>query len=98
MKIIAKTKDGFVLQADEHEVARLIGFYAAYDCRDKLVEGAEIEVNQMFMQLYKVKAIKSNVKEIITRANELVEAIRIKSPVTEPIVAAIESAEPKKAI
>jgi len=95
MTIIAKTNNGFVIQADEHEVARLAGYYSASDCRSRLVIGAEIKVNAMFEQLYKLRYIARNIKEIEAQATNLLDAIKIKDPIIAPIVAAIGSAAPK---
>lgn len=95
MKIIGQTKDGFILEAGENEVARLVGYYGQYDCRGKLVVGADIQVNAMFDQLYKIKSLKQTVKKLEEGASELLESIRTKNPVLEPVVAAIESTTPK---
>ena len=48
MKIIGKTDSGFIIEAEDREVARLAGYYSAGDCRSRLVVGAEIKVNAMF--------------------------------------------------
>lgn len=96
MKIIAHTENGMILQAEKQEVARLIGFHSAYRCEKQLAIGAEIQVNAMYDQLYKIRNLKHNIKLIEANAAELLESIRIKCPVIEPIVDAIEATAPKE--
>lgn len=97
MKIIGATPDGFIIQADEREVARLIGHYSQHDCRAKLKVGAEIKVNEMYDQLYKIKALRNTLKAIQEASNNLRECVESKSPVVNPIVDAIEAHTPKDA-
>lgn len=95
MIIIAKTNDGFVIQATEYEMARLLGYYSASDCRPKLVIGADIQVNAMYEQLYKIRQFGRTIKDIEEKAATLLEAIRIKSPIIAPVISAVEEATPK---
>lgn len=96
MKIIGTTERGFILEADEYEAANLVGFYSPSDCRAMLKVGAEIKVSEMFQQLYKIKDIRRNVKEIIENAKALTDCITTKMPVIEPVIAAVEAAQGKK--
>jgi hypothetical protein len=95
MTILATTNNGFLIQASEQEMARLAGYYSISDCRPKLVIGAEIQVNAMYDQLYKMRYVGRSIKEIEERANNLLETIKIKSPIIAPIISAIEEAAPK---
>lgn len=92
MKIIGETKHGYIVESSRDEIARLIGYYGSYSGTAACPKiGDEIQASEMFDQLYKVKGIKSSVKEIEKAAANLLEAIRIKNPVLEPIIAAIEA-------
>lgn len=55
MKIIGRTSDGFILQAEEDEVYKLIGFNSAYRGNEdgtKIKIGDDLQVAAMFDQLY----------------------------------------------
>jgi len=99
MKIIATTPGGFILQADEQEVYRLVGHYyrgnASREIQDNMKVGTEIKVSEMFDQLYKVREITSKTKQISKLAEELIEAVATRNPVIQPIVDAIITATPK---
>ena len=96
MKIIGTTEKGFILEADEYETARLVGYYSPSDCRSGLKVGAEIKVNAMFEQLYAIKQLRRNIKEIVDNAKALADSVVSKMPVIEPIIAAVEAATPKE--
>jgi len=68
MKIIGKTKEGFILEAKAREVARLTGYYSEYTDKLKLEPGKEIQVHEMYDQLYNLSHAK---KEIISVQNTL---------------------------
>jgi len=91
VKILGTTKDGFILEASEDEVAKLIGFYSAYNGTVRNLKiGDEIKVNQMFDQLYAVKNIQSAVKNLREGATELLRAIETKNPILQPVCSEIE--------
>lgn len=97
MKIIGETPSSFLCEISKTEAANLIGFHSEYageKARPKV--GWEFKINEMYQQLYRIKEIKSNVKAIVDAAGKLTEAVRVKLPVIEPIVAAIESSTPKE--
>ncbi len=97
MKIIGKTSSGFIIEAGENEVARLIGFYSSGRASETLLKiGADIQVNPMFDQLYKIKELKRNITEIEANAVKLLESIRTKNPLIMPIVEAVEKGMSKK--
>ena len=95
MKIIGTTDRGFILQADEYEVARLCGYYGPSDCRSRLVVGADVQVNAMFEQLYAIKNIQRNIKEIESNSADLLASIKTKMPIIQPVIDAIEKSTPK---
>jgi hypothetical protein len=97
MKIIATTPTGVIAELSKTELANLIGFYSEYSkCENFPQVGAEVKINEMFMQLYRIRGIRSSIKKLSEGANELLESIRVKDPVIQPIVAAIEAAAPKE--
>ena len=97
MKIIGETQNGFICELSKTEAANLIGFHSEYSCQKARPHvGWEIQINEMYKQLYQIKAINSHVKAISESAKELAEAVRVKSPVIEPIIAAIELSEGKE--
>lgn len=96
MKIIGETGGGYICEISRGEVANLIGYHSEYssdNARPKI--GAVITINEMYHQLYQVKDIKRQVAEIVKASSAIADAVRIKMPVIEAIVAAIEGAEPK---
>lgn len=69
MKVIGKTTDGFIIEASEREVSRLIGFYSGAETgHPKLVVGAEIKVSEMYDQLY---ALRNNRNTLAKEAEKL---------------------------
>jgi hypothetical protein len=57
MKVIATTKRGFLLDASDDEVAKLIGYYSAYTVKSKFSKsnvvnvGDEIQIAEMYKSL-----------------------------------------------
>lgn len=97
MKILGEGNGNFIIEASKDEVARLIGWYSAYSgeaARPKV--GTEIKVNEMYDQLSRIKDIKRNTKAIADAAQGLLDAVRVKSPIIEPVISAIETAAPKE--
>ncbi len=97
MKILGETPSSFLCEISRTEAANLIGFYSEYSgdkARPKV--GWEIQINAMYQQLYQIRAIKTHVKAISEAASALAESVRIKSPVIEPIIAAIDASTPKE--
>jgi hypothetical protein len=84
MKIIGNTKDGVIAQLTNSELANLIGYYSEYNIKVPPV-GSEVQVGEMFQQLYAIKNLKSHIKEIERSSAALLECIRTKNPVIEPI-------------
>ena len=97
MNIIGKTKDGYILQAESYEVARLAGYYSESSAsRSKRFEvGTTIDVNSMYLQLQKIKEIKPHVRSITAAAEDLLKAITYNYPVLEPVIEAVNESEPK---
>lgn len=95
MKIIGTTKDGFILEASENEVANLIGYYSRYDMREKETAppkpGDTIRIHEMYQRLYVLASrrgqIKTAQKMLLDAASEL--------ELVDPILAAGD--EPKAA-
>lgn len=103
MKIIGKTKEGFIIEAHANEVARLIGFYSqhsmtkTFDHRvDPLPVGAEININGMYEQLRKIESIRSLMRGISENAQGLLTALVNADPIIKPIVDAVTESKPKE--
>lgn len=77
MTIIGKTPSGFIIQATEKEIANLCGYYSATaDSKiGTLQAGAEIKVNEMFQQLYKLSFMKQEVMEVQNKLREYANAL-----------------------
>ncbi len=88
MKIIGKTKEGYILDASANEVANLIGYYGEYSLKQGNVSlgiGEEIKISQMYDQLYKlhvkhneIEAAKEKLSECIKYMNEVQPVIDVK--------------------
>lgn len=88
MKIIGKTKEGYILDASANEIANLIGYYGEYSLRQDNVSlgiGEEIRISQMYDQLYKlhvkhneIEAAKIKLEECIKYMNEVQPVIDVK--------------------
>lgn len=65
MKIIGKTQSGFILEADNMEVQRLIGYYSSSEsCSPVLHIGSELKVHDMYKILYELSNRKSELSKI----------------------------------
>lgn len=87
MKIIGKTKEGYILDASEDEIANLIGYYCKYslDKKVQLSIGDQINISQMYKQLYdlsrkheEIENAKEKLAECIKYMDEIEPVISIK--------------------
>ena len=87
MKIIGRTKEGYILDASADEIANLVGYYGKYSL-DKKVQlniGDEINISQMYKQLYnlsrkheEIESAKEKLAECIKYMDEIEPVIDIK--------------------
>ena len=81
MKILGKTKDGFIMEATKKEVANLIGFYSDYDSDLPRIEaGHVIKVAEMFTKLYNLAREKDTIKKAVTQVRGLCDLLEINDP------------------
>ena len=81
MKIIGKTKDGFILQAEKDEVYKLIGFDSEYsathlgrdDSRRELSLGEDVQVAAMYSQLYSLVHATNCIRSLQKEAQEMAD-------------------------
>ncbi len=84
MKIIANTVRGYILEATEDEIAKLVGYKGIYNVpsdkkSDLLKIGTVVEVDSMFDQLYTLehnKAELSKVSDKLRKYADNLEAVR----------------------
>ncbi len=84
MKIIGKTKDGFILQASETETYNLVGYYSRSDAggrRPYLETGDEIQINEMYHKLYDLKQHQNTLNQTATTLECVARLLREQNPV-----------------
>ena len=84
MKIIGKTKDGFILEASADEVANLTGAYSQFHDNPKPCVGGEIQVAPMFHQLYKLANHRRQVADVRDTLRNMADNL-------EPVETLVES-------
>ena len=83
MKIIGKTNGGWILTASRTEVANLVGYYSAYDDgATKLKSGDEINVADMYRQLYYL----ANHQEELSKLSQYLIEVANQLVLREPII------------
>lgn len=81
MKIIGKTEDGFILSAKGSEISKLISYDYTYDMYPKLQIGQEINVSEMYAQLYGLKQFDSDNKYAIAKLECMINSLRLTKPI-----------------
>ena len=84
MKIIAKTVQGFLLEATTLEIANLVGFYSDYENsfnRRGLDIGDEIKISEMFHQLYSLKKNLPLLSKTAAEFRNLADLLESKDPI-----------------
>ena len=89
MKIIGKRDNGFIVDIDANELAKLIGYHSSYEGNfySKVPIGAEIQIHEMFSQLYDMARAQ-------VRLLEAAKTLRAVADLTEMVIPII--AEPVK--
>jgi len=83
MKIIGRTKNGFIIEAIDNEVYNLIGYYSKYDNAPHLDVGDNINVNKMFSQLYNLKNTEKYLATVSKELRSIADYLVIVQPVTK---------------
>jgi len=84
MKVIGKTENGFILQADTDEVFNLVGHYSQYsDGRPKIEVGSMI-LDKMFNQLRHLSFHKKGIMEMQARLRAAATLLDEVDPIALP--------------
>jgi len=94
MKIIGKTANGYILDADGNEVANLLGFYSKYNMDDALRIGDRINVHSMYESL---TAIASKEKEM-AEARKILRTVADALQLVDPVIREVSAAASGKAV
>lgn len=92
MKIIGKTKSGFILEASRDEVENLMGFYSM---RTAIEVGDEIKVSEMFQQLYSLARKEESLKQFAKSLRGIADLLEISDPVVTAEAKASAELQPK---
>lgn len=86
MKIIAERsgrgRKVFLLEADEDEVARLVGWYSHYqkpEAAPMLAPGQEVKVSEMYQRLHDLECVKF--KNMARELRGIADALESKDPI-----------------
>lgn len=85
MKVIGKSKDGFILQATETEVANLIGYYSERSDGFKVKPGDEINVHDMFQTLYQMDSHAKEIELIQRKLREIADNLEPVVPILREV-------------
>ena len=89
MKIIGKTKNNFLLEANDYELGRLVGYYNVNDARRtghiNLDIGDEIQIDEMYKQLYGLSRQKERVEIVINTLQTTIQNLTLVPPVLKYI-------------
>ena len=90
MKIIGTTENGFIIDADTNEIAKLVGYHSKYtDSFKKPKVGDEIKVDAMFNQLYTLANKKHDLSQTVKALRNIAELLE---PVCPTIEKSLETA------
>ncbi len=96
MKVIGKSKDGYIFEASNYEIANLIGYYALYDYKNNLGEGLkvgdEIQISKMYRQLQQLAEHQREIESVIETLKETAETLTLVPPVLNHITDEIKEA------
>jgi len=82
MKILGKTCDGFILQATESELGKLLGYSYTFDISTELRKpGAEIKISEMYDQLYRLAKRKNELKSTAKTLREYADLLTLVKPI-----------------
>jgi len=82
MKVLGKTCDGFILQATESELGKLLGYAYSGDVSDELRKsGAEVKISPMFDQLYGLAKGRGKIKEAEKLLREYADLLAVVKPI-----------------
>lgn len=84
MKVIGKSKGGYILEASDNEIANLIGYYSQYDSDYRKPEcGDTIQISSMYQQLYNLKNNQPKLKDTVKMLRGLADSLEPVCPLIE---------------
>jgi hypothetical protein len=84
VKVIGNTKDGYILEASENEVANLIGYSSHWSDKFKRPSvGDDIQINKMYRQLYDLEHNQPELRKVIDTLRGLADMLEPVCPVIE---------------
>lgn len=81
MKIIARAANSFVFMATEDETAKLVGY--KYDSGIHLKIGDEINISEMYNQLYDLSSYEEELIKVQKQLRRLANKLKVPAPLTE---------------
>ena len=96
MKIIGqrteKYKNVYLLEAEDHELANLIGYHSEHDAKlnGELKHGAEIQVAKMYNQLWSLSRSEGTLSGAISSIRKLLDALELQNPVITEAIEGID--------
>lgn len=86
MKVIGESEDSFIIEASKNEIANLIGYYSKYDSKFKINAGDQINISDMFKQLYNLEHNKPELSKVVNTLRNLADSLEPVCPVIEKSV------------
>ncbi|UWG96811.1 hypothetical protein LPY66_18325 [Dehalobacter sp. DCM] len=86
MKIIGQSENSFILEASKDELANLIGYYSKYDQKAKVNPGDEINISNMYRQLYTLERKQPELRKVIDTLRGIANMLEPVAPVIEGLV------------
>lgn len=86
MKIIGYTENGYMIDANREEIANLVGYYGTYsdEYRHKGIGiGSEIQIHEMYKQLYELANKSEDISRTKERLAECIKLLDLVQPVIE---------------
>lgn len=84
MKVVGRTREGFILTATQNELANLLGYYyGGADGCPALDSLDEIKVSEMYDQLYRLASKKDALSKVAGDLEELANLLRMHEPVVQ---------------
>lgn len=86
MKIIGKTADGFIIEAEKDEVANLLGTYYFSSEMPHLDIGTKIKVSKMYDQLRALKCHPAEIAGMQAKLRAAADLLNAVNPLVLPLV------------
>ena len=92
MKIIGTTKQGFLLEATDNEIANLVGYYSAYTIKSKFNKREVVEVGDQIKVAEMYKSFDELVSKVKTmeQIRASLRAVAASMEIVDPLLREIE--------